>query len=214
MNIAKHHLDKYRGINPGTPTKAVDLADKCRDLVFLGDGVEKIIAPDYAAVVYLYSNRRGQPCAVGFTGRAKKPRLHYYYRTVESRDELVADWLDSIVERKKSRRKSAERLLKVGDVLVSSWGYEQTNIDYYLVTKLVGKASVDIVKIGKETVDTEWAQGKCVPDPTNIIGEPFRKRADGNSVKIASYARANLKEPVETVEGIKYYKPDHWTAYA
>ena len=31
--------------------------------------------------------------------------------------------------------------IKVGDIFYRSWGYDQTNIDYYVVTKKVGKAS-------------------------------------------------------------------------
>lgn len=37
--------------------------------------------------------------------------------------------------------------LKVGDILYSSWGYDQTNISWYQVTQLVGKQSVKIRKI-------------------------------------------------------------------
>lgn len=40
------------------------------------------------------------------------------------------------------------RLPRVGDILVSSWGYDQTNIDYYEVVG-VTKASVKIRAIGK-----------------------------------------------------------------
>ena len=37
--------------------------------------------------------------------------------------------------------------IKEGDIFYSSWGYDQTNIDYYKVTKLIGKASVELVPI-------------------------------------------------------------------
>lgn len=42
-------------------------------------------------------------------------------------------------------------LPQVGEILVSSWGYDQTNIDYYQVTK-VTKASVQIRKIAKSVI--------------------------------------------------------------
>ena len=31
--------------------------------------------------------------------------------------------------------------IKVGDIFYRSWGYEQTNIDYYIVTKKIGKST-------------------------------------------------------------------------
>ena len=34
------------------------------------------------------------------------------------------------------------RFIKEGDIFYASWGYEQTNIDFYRVVKKVGKASV------------------------------------------------------------------------
>ena len=60
---------------------------------------------------------------------------------------------------------------KVGDIMVNSWGYEQTNIDYYIVTK-VGRRSVTIQAIGKKMVPSEGfapMSGHCVPDPDNIL---------------------------------------------
>lgn len=41
---------------------------------------------------------------------------------------------------------------KVGDILIASWGYDQTNVDYYQVVALVGTSSVRIRKIQSECV--------------------------------------------------------------
>lgn len=43
-------------------------------------------------------------------------------------------------------------IIKVGDILYDSWGYDQTNIDFYQVTKILG-ASVMIRPIKSEIVD-------------------------------------------------------------
>jgi hypothetical protein len=37
--------------------------------------------------------------------------------------------------------------IKQGDIFYTSWGYDQTNIDYYKVKKLIGKSSVELVSI-------------------------------------------------------------------
>ena len=52
---------------------------------------------------------------------------------------------------------------KVGDILYSSWGYDQTNIDFYKVVR-VSESSVWIQQIGKKVVEvTGWAHQNVVP---------------------------------------------------
>lgn len=52
---------------------------------------------------------------------------------------------------------------KIGDILYSSWGYDQTNIDFYKVVK-VSDFSVWIQEIGKKVVEvTGWAHQNVVP---------------------------------------------------
>ena len=69
---------------------------------------------------------------------------------------------------------SPARTPQVGDILVSSWGYEQTNIDFYRVLK-VSKARVTLVRVNKTTVSNDGMMGgKTVPhgDP---IGAPVSR---------------------------------------
>jgi len=52
---------------------------------------------------------------------------------------------------------------KVGDILYSSWGYDQTNIEFFKVVK-VSDFSVWIQEIGKKVVEvTGWAHQNVVP---------------------------------------------------
>jgi hypothetical protein len=169
-------------------TDAMQKADSYRDA--MNAGREKIMADDYSCVVYCFSDRLNRPCAVGYRGRALKTAFNYYYSNSERRDTLIKEWMDSVTGSTRSKRDTQERVLVVGDVLVSSWGYEQTNIDYYLVTELVGKASVMIVEIGKIKTYDGQDYGRCTPDTQNIIGCPMKKRVRGNSVKITSYSSA------------------------
>ena len=65
---------------------------------------------------------------------------------------------------------------KEGTVLYSSWGYEQTNIDYYLVTKCNGQ-KVELTPIGQNVVEGSYGHDSCrvTPNVDKIIGEPFNK---------------------------------------
>lgn len=40
----------------------------------------------------------------------------------------------------------------VGDIFMASWGYDQTNVNFFQVIKLVGKCSVRIVEVTPEVI--------------------------------------------------------------
>ena len=61
--------------------------------------------------------------------------------------------------------------ISVGSILYSSWGYDQTNIDYYKVTKIspTGK-TCKIVRIGSQRLEeTGFMSERVAPDPDNEI---------------------------------------------
>lgn len=63
----------------------------------------------------------------------------------------------------------------VGDVFYSSWGYDQTNIDYYKVTSIskTGKTCY-VVRIASKTVKhTGFMSEMVAPDPEIILKEKF-----------------------------------------
>lgn len=178
----------------------------------MNTGRLRIIAKDLSCVVYFYENGLGEPCAVGYHGRAKKPSFQYRYKSEENRANRVAEWMKLIQERTTTRRVREPRALNVGDVLMSMWGYDQTNIDYYMVTKRIGTATVEIVEIGKIQKETEWMQGKVIPNKSKTIGEPMRRRVNGNSVRISQSSIATLEVPM-IIEGCEVFNAVGYTSY-
>lgn len=157
---------------------------------------------------------------IAFSGKRQKPDFHIRFGKKERAEQYVSDWLANLQKRvqekaeRREARKAAPNPLKVGDILRSMWGYEQTNIDYYEVTALIGKHTVEIREVSRQSEETQSMQGVCVPVPGAYIGEPMRKRADeSGSVKINSFAWARKVE-AKTVAGVKLFSPDSWTAYA
>lgn len=185
-------------------------------------GSTKVQAKGCDAVAYLYSftKRTGEVRlgAMGFAGKADKPAFHYTFKNERNRSLYVAEFFrkrgeyQQLMAQRKAERKSQPIGLEVGDVLRSSWGYDQTNIDYYEVTKILGRM-VEIRAIAQESVETTHMQGECSPLPGHYIGEPMRKLAQDGWVKIASYAWARKVEP-KVVAGVKMYGSSHWTSYA
>ena len=196
---------------------------------FIPTGAIKVTAKDSESVVYLKDHTREgwstKYYAVGFAGKAIKPTFNYWFKSEDKRTAYVADWFKAQAANKtRKQAKQEERKaslskphnLNVGDILRASWGYEQTNIDYYQVTALVGIRTVEIRKIGCESIETMAMQGESVPCKNAFIGKPMRKQVstyDNQSVKIESFAYAHLMVPT-MVAGIPVYRPSHWTAYA
>ena len=99
-------------------------------------------------------------------------------------------------------------IIEENDILVSTWGYEQTNATFYKVMKRTAK-TVTLQKIGSERKESARTMtGTAVPDPSKTDGKPFRKGVysyDGQEyVRIESYERA------EKWTG----KPVHISSYA
>jgi len=60
----------------------------------------------------------------------------------------------------------------VGDVLVSSWGYDQTNIDFWRVVGLTASGkSVRIVPAGQRVVDYSKGSERVVPGGGDVFRE-------------------------------------------
>lgn len=72
--------------------------------------------------------------------------------------------------------------IKVGDILEDSWGYEQTNVEFYMVTKIISACKVEIVELGHIQVETESSMsGYVMPDKNRRIGEPLQKMVSQSS---------------------------------
>jgi hypothetical protein len=87
--------------------------------------------------------------------------------------------------------------MQKGDILVSSWGYGQTNIDFYKVVDVTAK-SVKIVRLGEIITERDSAMSEYViPNENEIRGQVMTKRIkvrranDSTYVKISDYAIAS-----------------------
>ena len=136
--------------------------------------------------------------AMGFSGKKSKPDFHYRFSTTDRRNDYVAKYEDKIraynktvADRKVARY--APTTLKTGDILYSSWGYDQTNVDFYEVTKVIGKRMVEITPIASKDSGTLDGRdcGEVVAVPGKYIGAPMHKIAhNGTSISIKSFITA------------------------
>lgn len=108
-------------------------------------------------------------------GKCQKRKLmsNCVYRSVEIRDRAINDLRDSIqksIEQKDRNKKINQDLaksfqiqdhIKVGDIICNSWGWEQTNIDFYQVTRLVGRTKFEVKEISQSRTEDGFMSGKC-----------------------------------------------------
>lgn len=183
------------------------------------------------AEAWTWTDAKGRPSAVAFMGRSLTPYsagsgdgAAYWFRTEASRREWIAEcfrraaaWAERKAADKaqKAAARAAGHKLAVGDVLRASWGYDQTNIDYYQVTKLIGSTMVEYRPISCLSEETASMQGVCVPSPGSFTGEAKRAKVStsGDSIKVSSCANAYKVVP-HVVGGVQVFGADRWTAYA
>ena len=138
-----------------------------------------------------------------WVGRATNPTAHYRFANPAKRQAWVDQFIKDQTENRaykanqKAERSEAQKIphtLVVGSILASSWGYDQTNVDFYQVTRVVSGATVEVRKIASQEA-SDGAQsmtGRVVAVKDKFVGEPKQYRVRHNGVKIASYARASL----------------------
>lgn len=82
---------------------------------------------------------------------------------------------------------------KVGDILYSSWGYDQTNIEFFKVVK-TSEFSVWIQKVGSEVIAiTGWAHQDVVPTDSSTY-EVKNWDAPGYSTNVYPIRRYKIQQ--------------------
>lgn len=166
----------------------------------------RVGADGCSAVVIV--DRPGQIVAYGYRAKTLKVNFAHRFQSAEHRARFVSDWMernDRAAAESAARRAEAKakHSLQVGDVLASSWGYEQTNVNFYEVVAVRGCA-VDLREIAKDKTHTNDMQGRCTAARGEYIGELIAgKRPSGrNSVRIDS----SIASPWDGT-------PMHWSSY-
>lgn len=156
-------------------------------------------AEDTDAAIYIYA-KAGRLAAIGYHGKANKPDFHHTFRTEAARDSHVAGFIDGrrlrakrMTERKVNR--NGAHNWKVGQIIYCSWGYDQTNIDFFEVVEVVGQHTVKIRALCQTVESATPGSDRVAAAPGKYLegerGEVMTKRvngeADQGAVKIHSW---------------------------
>ena len=116
-------------------------------------------------VVYHHLGKHGEVYAIGYAGKAYRPAFNFRFKDETRRAAYVAEWVKShrarVEQRQvhKAEKKEARHELQLGDVVYSSWGYDQTNVDFYQVVRVVSAKTVEVRRLQQETTETGFMSG-------------------------------------------------------
>jgi len=109
----------------------------------------------------------------------------YYFQTEERMKEWLNEKISNITkslkrkqeeeEEKKQARKEARNAFKPGQILYSSWGYDQTNVSFYKILEIKGSYA-HIIELSQITISKPgYSEMSCYVKPGNEeIGEPLK----------------------------------------
>jgi hypothetical protein len=179
---------------------------------------------DTDAAVFLYDvpglKLNGQRAlgAIAFHGKANKPDWNYTFKTEERRAACIAEFLarrrsHAEYRAKKKTERSAPHPLVIGAILHTSWGYDQTNVEYFEVTRIVGPHTVELRELAQERSETGFMSGKCKPIPGKYLSP--RYDGDETGVAIVRRARADGSVRIDSVRNAWLGSGErYWSSYA
>ncbi len=142
--------------------------------------------PEADATIGISTDKQNRPIAIAFTGTKGKPDFHCYFKDELRRETYINKFIEEQKEKFKYKaerkaKKQAPAICKIpfkpGDIIYNSWGYEQTNVDFYQITR-VTDASIFIRPI-KAEISSSGYSDMCSflkPLKDEFAGEETRKK--------------------------------------
>jgi len=146
----------------------------------------------YESLGFLLSVKE-EPMIVGYCvrkvskARFPKPLFNYRFRSAERMAEFCKEWIERVEaninsvkqlkEQKKIAQQNMKHNFKVGQVIYNSWGYDQTNINFYQVIESKEK-SIILREIASSYVagSEGFMSARVKPVENAFIGEPILKK--------------------------------------
>ena len=153
-----------------------------------------------------YKEYKGGYVVKCFEGRKKKPVLFKYAFDMHEVIILMETIISSKCReniRKKEQSEANKKLKKeniekcqIGDVYRTSWGYEQTNVNFFQVISKPTPSSVIVREISKNIVEGGFMSGHATPCVGEFVGEERKCRfnKDGTGIsRIDDYNNTGRK---------------------
>lgn len=135
------------------------------------------------ATIIGYTNSSNNPCVAIYTPFRKgiKPAYNCAFANDVGRDKFITE-IKTVIDRdtEAAERRAVEYAaeaakIQPGTILYSSWGYEQTNIDFFKVLSRKNN-TITMQEIGFKIESYNYMSGRKVADETITKGEVITKR--------------------------------------
>jgi len=151
---------------------------------------------------------QGKFYAIAFAAKQNKPLWNYSFKSDANRQRQIDETVKSrklSLEFKQKRvddRKNHVHGFVVGDILYSTWGYDQTNVNFFQVVEVKGKVIVTR-PIGSKVVRESQGASYVVAVPNSFHGPAERSIPGPNGTKIDGHhaSKWDGKEKYETSSG-------------
>ena len=186
--------------------------------------------PEFKGVVYIKKAPydEGRYILLAFSGKRSDADVYKFFNNPETARDYADKWAAGKInrlkeqeaqkEKQKSLTKRLKEFVKIDDVFYTSWGYEQTNVDYYKVVGFRGQSTLLLQQIGAHRLDgnSTISSAEKTPDLDHLIGEVFEKKAkvsqysDDHPVLVRftiDHQSASLKHK----EADGSYRPDYYS---
>lgn len=159
-------------------------------------------------VAYLYNiGDKIYPAAMFYRGTARKPFNTFWFKTEELRDAAVKKAFEACrkLEREKEEYKKDRKELKqkyqqetaskikIGDIVVSTIGYNMVLNRFYEIVDIISDKTVMLRAVKHHYISGDGFQGYVEPvTPIKYIGDPFRSRIIGTGFSVTTREAAYL----------------------
>ena len=142
---------------------------------FLDNSFKEVKFKNQNNLQFFLSNKeiKGKNWIVGkcFTDKSFNHRWFYRFKDMEQFNKQCLETIETNTSRIESKNKYKEErqkphTLKVGDILYCSWGYDQTQVDYFRVKNILGKRKIKIVGLGTNA-ESDGIHDKATPHEGN-----------------------------------------------
>lgn len=148
---------------------------------YIPNGAQAVTRDGVNAIVYTSAApNSGRLWAIGYIGNSGRHAFNFTFRSAENMQKYITMFFDNAEhgQQVKAHRKQARAAFrhgfKVGDILHYSWGYEQTNCEFYQVTAAT-PGRITMRRIAGETVPGSEGFMSCSLLPVRdafMAGEP------------------------------------------
>lgn len=159
---------------------------------------------EIAGFAAYYKFLAGKHYGMVFYGKQSKPFWHYSFKSLDALIVKVKNALESHKRsldhknKRKAEKKAFVSSLRVGDLMKSSWGYDQTNVDWFQVVEVKSPKTIVVREIQGRIVETGFMSGKAYPVKDDFIGEPMLKRVgEGDHISLSSFSSARKVDWVD-----------------